>query len=894
MRRRSFILFCLLVLVLIIHPPPALSKSNLVGPQMGLHQAAGPYSLALTLLPNFGTATVDVIGQIWDIPCSEIGGDLNWLSEKKVEFLLDDSASDEEGVCPFRIQSLGRLTVDPDGFYWLELPLNLGEQDKVEFVVLAADVLIERMTPEPTSSSAPLFWELKGPLEALNVPIQPWHFDTNLTLNPLLTDSLATYVRAEFFLSGQATLTGITDLRSYNAFAGRTRVPPQPKLAELLLARLDYPPLHFSDSYPGFVYLAGHKTEAAWIRETITTHRPPQLDESGEFEFTFVGSQRLISGAEPEASSLAGPSPPPAPPPESAQDGLAGVRRLSLGLVRLGPSDVLTLTIPNTSIVKTTVLPNRQPSLDTIVYEGPGEFEIEIDYAVMPGMLAQQFPIALRAFVASFESWLRTNIAQQPLPYLVVALILYILRIIGGRIFVRRLPWLDLVLWLLVGIVLLYLTPAVSSLLLLSILILTFSLNFKHPYHIWLIVLLSVIVLLDNLLIVTYPPMIGLQRQPVGVYTPLIMAIVPLSLIIGYYYWRQAVKSEAWTAESIGRLSRDYLPALSMGLLILATYEVINYSLISLSIIVMLVFFIRWRLESQQESPSVNHLSSPAEKTEGLESDDNGSTEIEQKPQASQSTLTNQGCNLLISWGKQGLTTFLWRADAEQVAISPPQEQTETETPPTGPKHPPPTWLQTLTLVLEQPLVILAIIGLALLALGFASSSLAGLAFTLLTLLSITLLFTILYETIPGRVGYVKAFLFTLPLLLIFFLGIGTLDVSLPLPNSPFVNIDLARTPSRYTLFLNDMEELLVSRLIFYLSVPLFISLYLEFQHLKQQGKVQDVRQFLNSVRSRVLLVTGILSALAPSLLSLLKEQPVIATFANLMEQFLIVTTGGS
>jgi hypothetical protein len=68
--------------------------------------------------------------------------------------------------------------------------------------------------------------------------------------------------------------------------------------------------------------------------------------------------------------------------------------------------------------------------------------------------------------------------------------------------------------------------------------------------------------------------------------------------------------------------------------------------------------------------------------------------------------------------------------------------------------------------------------------------------------------------------------------------------------------------------------------------------LYLEFQQQKKQGIEQNIQQFLKSAKSIIPLITAILSAFAPSLFELITEQQVIATFADIMEQFLIISSG--
>jgi hypothetical protein len=325
-----------------------------------------------------------------------------------------------------------------------------------------------------------------------------------------------------------------------------------------------------------------------------------------------------------------------------------------------------------------------------------------------------------------------------------------------------------------------------------------------------------------------------------------------------------------------------YLPAVTLSLIIFATYEVINQSLISLFIIILIVLAIQEYSRNKSNPTGTNANESSNQHQE--KTADESMPAIEQTNKMKVFGLP--GCNFLFSVKRTEILVYLWRQGAE--SRTEPIDGNSEARPKEQHQNSWPAWLEGLESILKQPLIILGIITVALIALSSISNSRNGLAFTLLTLIAIMLLFTILYDVIPAKAGYLKAFIFVLPLLLIFLLGIGTTNVFLPgnptnFGTSPALNI---------ILFLNQLEELLIGRTIFYLSIPLFIGLYLEFQQQKKQRGEQNIRQFLNSTKSLIPLISAILSTLAPSLFELITEQEVIATFADIMEQFLIISSG--
>src|SRR5690349_10878759 len=77
---------------------------------------------------------------------------------------------------------------------------------------------------------------------------------------------------------------------------------------------------------------------------------------------------------------------------------------------------------------------------------------------------------------------------------------------------------------------------------------------------------------------------------------------------------------------------------------------------------------------------------------------------------------------------------------------------------------------------------------------------------------SIALLFILVYSFLPTQLGYFKAILFAAFLFLVFLFGIGTDD-----------------------RLIASLPNILIGRVIYYLSVPLFIGLYLDIHEFMQK-----------------------------------------------------------
>jgi hypothetical protein len=172
--------------------------------------------------------------------------------------------------------------------------------------------------------------------------------------------------------------------------------------------------------------------------------------------------------------------------------------------------------------------------------------------------------------------------------------------------------------------------------------------------------------------------------------------------------------------------------------------------------------------------------------------------------------------------------------------------------------------------------MIFLVVVLGLFLIGSVSNSFDQQLFSALTLISTALLFTVVYDFLPEAAGYIRAFFLPAILLLIFIMGIGSNTVC---PD---------QGSACYAPFMNNLGNLLLGRVIFYVSVPLFIGLYIEI--VENKIPREEILASAGRVRALIALV---LSILLPVLYNSLGDQKVITTFADLVQQLLIFNGGG-
>jgi hypothetical protein len=151
-----------------------------------------------------------------------------------------------------------------------------------------------------------------------------------------------------------------------------------------------------------------------------------------------------------------------------------------------------------------------------------------------------------------------------------------------------------------------------------------------------------------------------------------------------------------------------------------------------------------------------------------------------------------------------------------------------------------------------------------------------------LTFSSVAVLFVLVYPYIPLKTGYLKAAAFALFLFLIFLFGIATDD-----------------------RLIASLPDLLVGRVVYYLSVPMLIGVYLDINEFMQkenkrlsgEGKEKEALDFrtasslyLKDLRGLLSTAAGIVSLVAPTVYAFVSDQPVFATYFDLLEKLVVLS----
>lgn len=151
----------------------------------------------------------------------------------------------------------------------------------------------------------------------------------------------------------------------------------------------------------------------------------------------------------------------------------------------------------------------------------------------------------------------------------------------------------------------------------------------------------------------------------------------------------------------------------------------------------------------------------------------------------------------------------------------------------------------------------------------------------LLAFTSIALLFILIYPFLPTRIGYMKAIIFALFLFLVFLFGVGT------------DNRLIAALPN-----------ILVGRVIYYLSMPMLIGVYFDINVFMQkenkritgEGRKKNTINFqtasimyFKNLQGITSTLVGIISLVAPSVYAFLSNQPVIVTYFSLLEKLVLL-----
>ena len=148
-----------------------------------------------------------------------------------------------------------------------------------------------------------------------------------------------------------------------------------------------------------------------------------------------------------------------------------------------------------------------------------------------------------------------------------------------------------------------------------------------------------------------------------------------------------------------------------------------------------------------------------------------------------------------------------------------------------------------------------------------------------ITFSSIAWLFILVFPLLPFKTGYLKAAVFALLLFVVFFFGIGS-----------------------DALLIDSLPNILIGRLVYYVSVPMLIGVYLDIhefvqqenQRLSTEGEEKKEMNFrtasslyFKNVQGIMGSLVGIVSLVAPTVYTFISGNPVMVTYFNLLEKLI-------
>ena len=906
-------LFILLILSIVWLVPGRIVAADSSFPDYNVPASTQDYSLELTILPNYARHSLTLAGKLddEDTDCADrVSGLLPGLSLANKQFYV--SYVPPENLCQFFVPQIGDIeaVTGTANTYTLSLPWKdfhvLGKDSSVIVSVFAADVT-ELHNGDQTLKIAPdgYTWQIDGPVKSLDATVQPWVINADINLTDVLGAALRDHLDAKLLLSGSIKISNIHNLDGYYKLIGRDNNKDAKLIpSDIAQVLLDYPFYQSTGTYPGFNFFTQYYDKQNLTRETrlnakVVSHGLVQdattNDVSGEINLSVTGYQQLIS----PQNSLTFNCPSFVPPDPNEQPSIQNTLQITF-CVWLGPQDSLTLRIPNGLIVETSSPPNEQTT-DTLVYRGAGQFEVKIYYNPLALNIGQQYLFLARVYSILWE------------PYLIVLPIIgffaFILLRASGRIALHYKFLLLPPIILIVGGLFIHYAGSSTALLLLALIVLFPELKvYEHTISPRIRPLLSrlsikatwfygidwrdlaayfvviVIILVINAFAGRGDTVAG--QEQLQARAPLLILLLIGSVAAIYYPFAARGKRR----EHILNLHRDRLPAYATFFLVAATYDVFDQSILSLIILITAIFVLmlyQWHIDKKhkraktsrhvpaappQGTPPVS--APPVQGTPPMPTPAVQGTHDDPQAPAASPVAEDQA-------KQQALTSPTLVEDDQDQGQDPASTSKENEISK--------RWSRHLGDLLGSPGALIAIILIALIAISPGMTSLGGIVYTLTTFIGSALLFASLYDFLPGQ-GLVKALVYSIPLWLIFVFGIGTSDRGLNLLNDPSID----SIAMRYALYFQQFPALLVGRVVFYLTVPLLVALFIEF---KERQKLQPpgeqgftFRSSLSDFQSKLTLGSAVLSALVPSLYTLATQQPAITTLVDVLGK---LTNGG-
>ena len=872
-------------------------------------------AIVLTLAPDYAQGTVYFVGMV--LPRAQDP------TQPVPDLELDDQPLTVENMRSMRTlyyalgQVQGGSVITKEGKYHLRLPrFTLTPSDQLVLLLPFTNVILaseahncsnnlqtlssgmdDLNMPYPLrelqSNGEPLSGVLlcTGVVPELDLILTPMRTQTELSFTPLVGEALSGK-KNSMSLAGRLIISGIESYAKFNALAQTqlSFLEPAP-LDDFLRFHLDYPYRHRTGA-PGnkLLLMKSIKPTSLYL---ITTNTNGEFDvqKGGQITVDFRGRPIIRQGTACDEQPC-----PPNKYHDCHYDRGPTIRAIvghqheyvfQHGLIMLGPEDVLTVTMPYVTITDVQPEPDEAVygprGLERLVYRGPKSMMLKLSYTPQSALVQHQALITLRALVASLELGLSESFNR--VPWLVWGLA--VLLALGSLAFRRpSYKWVRFALWWASGLVLVYgLNNSFAWLLMGPVLYaISTSLSWQRLARAaGMIALIWLAYALDRLILAPYdslPDFISpqmkeqiadrfaifssLHTDSLSPLTPLILAIL-LSLLLWLAY--------RWQKGDTFYQPADW-PAMAFMLLIFATYDVRDRSILTIALIGFYGLILLFLL-ARATRPLPLVASQPAE-----------GQRIDDALPVPKPSLWNRSSKLprtILLWLLRRLV-----GPAQQ----PPPCSNDTVSQPTSPplKKPlsPEAALSShLHLIRRHPKLILTGAALVIFVMQIQAhpNFVKDLAFSIfwpwggllapffvflsiaLSFVSLALLFLLLYPLLPFQAGYLKASCFAVAVFLIFLLGIGTNRIFLSAPISIFMG-----------------------RFIYYLSIPLLITFYLEVENSNQaqkQGFGSAALTYMKELKSKVMVVASIVSILAPSLYALAKEQPFLTNYYTLLELLL-------
>lgn len=502
--------------------------------------------------------------------------------------------------------------------------------------------------------------------------------------------------------------------------------------------------------------------------------------------------------------------------------------RIQFGRIVLGPADVLTISIPHSLIQVDGVRPRPDrlsagADQETLLeYHGPSAFDLSVPYIPQTQQYIQQFPAILRPSLAGIETQLGRLFSFKHLffvsPVLVAGLLLLSL-----AAFLRGNRGLVAAGWLLTLAGFYYGVRGSFGLLgLAAAFYISQMIRSEAPFKINLEALKRVAIGLAGLALIWLAT--HLDRSATGIFRglsePDLSPFTPLVLAVltaGLFTLFYGFPRNAKNFRPLD------MPVLLLFLIVLALYDALDKSLMALVSLFLGGAYIARRASL---------------------GNDGGVKNAEEFGHDLQKRMALAFGNRLVPFSMLALIVFAVAHDLSSLYASE---------------------LNITVSWLAAPLVI----------------PLLDLVSVLITLVSVAILFVLVYPFLPSKAGYMKAVLFASFLFFVFLFGVGTDDrLILSLPN------------------------ILVGRVIYYLSVPMLIGLYFdidEFMEKENQRRATEGKDekpvnlqtagsmYLRNFQGLLSTLAGIFSLLAPSIYAFVSNQPVITTYFSLLEKLVLM-----